>query len=147
MKRQKRLWTAAAACAVLGAACRAVPGVRFAGLLFWCLTALLIVFAMLEQYKEHAWAKWGKRVLLALVCLGLVAFGYLESLVIRGAHTDGRAEDAQCVVILGAGVNGTTPSLMARIVPYMALRLTMLMFRYARKKRPPPPTTPVFLFC
>ena len=67
MKRQKRLWTAAAACAVLGAACRAVPGVRFAGLLFWCLTALLIVFAMLEQYKEHAWAKWGKRVLLALV--------------------------------------------------------------------------------
>lgn len=112
MKRQKRLWTAAAACAVLGAACRAVPGVRFAGLLFWCLTALLIAFAMLEQYKEHAWAKWGKRVLLALVCLGLVAFGYLESLVIRGAHTDGRAEDAQCVVILGAGVNGTTPSLM-----------------------------------
>ena len=112
MKRQKRLWTAAAACAVLGAACRAVPGVRFAGLLFWCLTALLIVFAMLEQYKEHAWAKWGNRVLLALVCLGLVAFGYLESLVIRGAHTDGRAEDAQCVVILGAGVNGTTPSLM-----------------------------------
>ena len=112
MKRQKRLWTAAAACAVLGATCRAVPGVRFAGLLFWCLTALLIVFAMLEQYKEHAWAKWGKRVLLALVCLGLVAFGYLESLVIRGAHTDGRAEDAQCVVILGAGVNGTTPSLM-----------------------------------
>ena len=91
MKRQKRLWTAAAACAVLGATCRAVPGVRFAGLLFWCLTALLIVFAMLEQYKEHAWAKWGKRVLLALVCLGLVAFGYLESLVIRGAHTDGRA--------------------------------------------------------
>ena len=112
MKRQKRLWTAAAVCAVLGAACRAVPGVRFAGLLFWCLTALLIAFAMLEQYKEHAWAKWGKRVLLALVCLGLVAFGYLESLVIRGAHTDGRAEDAQCVVILGAGVNGTTPSLM-----------------------------------
>ena len=112
MKRQKRLWTAAAVCAVLGAMCRAVPGVRFAGLLFWCLTALLIAFAMLEQYKEHAWAKWGKRVLLALVCLGLVAFGYLESLVIRGAHTDGRAEDAQCVVILGAGVNGTTPSLM-----------------------------------
>ncbi len=44
MKRQKRLWTAAAVCAVLGAMCRAVPGVRFAGLLFWCLTALLIVF-------------------------------------------------------------------------------------------------------
>ena len=113
MKRQKRLWTAAAACAVLGATCRAVPGVRFAGLLFWCLTALLIVFAMLEQYKEHAWAKWGKRVLLALVCLGLVAFGYLESLVIRGAHTDGRAEDAQCVVILGERHDAVADALVA----------------------------------
>ena len=112
MKRQKRLWTAAAVCAVLGATCRAVPGVRFAGLLFWCLTALLIVFALLAQYSERAWAKWGQCVLLVLVCLGLVAFGYLESLVIRDAHTDGRAEDAQCVIILGAGVNGTTPSLM-----------------------------------
>ena len=34
MKKQKRLWTAAAVCAVLGATCRAVPGIRFAGLLF-----------------------------------------------------------------------------------------------------------------
>ena len=112
MKKQKRLWTAAAVCAVLGATCRAVPGIRFAGLLFWCVTALLIVFALLAQYSERAWAKWSRRVLLVLVCLGLAAFCYLESLVIRGAHTDARAEDAQCVIILGAGVNGTTPSLM-----------------------------------
>ena len=112
MKRQKRLWTAAAVCAVLGAVCRAVPGVRFAGLLFWCLAALWIVFAMLEQYKDRAWAKWGKRILLVLVCLGLAAFGYLESLIIRDAHTDPAAENARCVIILGAGVNGTEPSLM-----------------------------------
>ena len=112
MKRLKRLWTAAAACAVLGAVCRAVPGVRFAGLLFWCLTALLIVFALLEQYKDRAWAKWGKRILLALVCLGLAAFAWLESLIIRDAHTDPAAENARCVIILGAGVNGTEPSLM-----------------------------------
>jgi len=112
MKKQKRLWTAAAVCAVLGAMCRAVPGVRFAGLLFWCLTALLIVFALFAKYSERAWAKWGQRVLLVLVCCGFAAFVYLESLVIRDAHTDARAEDAQCVIILGAGVNGTTPSLM-----------------------------------
>ena len=98
MKRQKRLWTAAAACAVLGATCRAVPGVRFAGLLFWCLTALLIVFAMLEQYKEHAWAKWGKRVLLALVCLGLVAFGYLG----RGRERHDAVADALVAAAGGA---------------------------------------------
>ena len=68
------------------------------------MTVLLIVFAMLEQYKEHAWAKWGKRILLALVCVGLAAFVWLEALVIRDAHTDPEAENAQCVVILGAGV-------------------------------------------
>ena len=112
MKKQKRLWTAAAVCAVLGAACRAVPGVRFAGLLFWCLTALLIAFAALERLSGHAWAKWTRRALLVLVCAGLAVFVYLESLVVRGAHTDERAQDAQCVVILGAGVNGTEPSLM-----------------------------------
>ena len=112
MKRQKTLWTLAAVCAVLGTVCRGIPGVRFAGLLFWCMAALLIVFAMLEQYKAHAWAKWGKRILLALVCVGALAFAWLEALVIGGAHTDPEAENAQCVVILGAGVNGTEPSLM-----------------------------------
>ena len=99
MKKQKVLWTAAAVCAVLGAACRAVPGVRFAGLLFWCLTALLIVFAALEQMRDRAWARWAKRVLLALVCVGLIAFGYLEALVIRGAHTDAGAQDAGTVAV------------------------------------------------
>ena len=112
MKKQKRLWTAAAVCAVLGATCRAVPGIRFAGLLFWCVTALLIVFALLAQYSERAWAKWSRRVLLVLVCLGFAVFVYLEALIIRDAHTDPEAENAQCVIILGAGVNGTEPSLM-----------------------------------
>ena len=112
MKKQKRLWTMAAVCAVLGATCRAVPGIRFAGLLFWCVTALLIVFALLAQYSERAWAKWSRRILLALVCAGLAAFVWLEALIIRDAHTDPEAENAQCVIILGAGVNGTEPSLM-----------------------------------
>ena len=111
MKRQKTLWTLAAVCAVLGTVCRGIPGVRFAGLLFWCLAALLIVFAVLDRV-DRAWARWARRALLALVCAGAFAFAWLEALVIRDAHTDPEAENAQCVIILGAGVNGTEPSLM-----------------------------------
>lgn len=111
MKRQKRLWTAAAVCAVLGTACRGIPGVRFAGMLFWCLAALLIAFAALDR-ADKPWARWIKRALLALLCLGLFVFAWFEALIIRDAHTDPEAETAQCVVILGAGVNGTEPSLM-----------------------------------
>lgn len=112
MKRQKVLWTLAAVCAVLGTVCRGIPGVRFAGLLFWCMAALLIAFAALDRMRGRPWARWTLRALLALVCLGLFAFAWLEALVIGGAHTDPGAEDAQCVIILGAGVNGTEPSLM-----------------------------------
>lgn len=111
MKRQKILWTAAAVCAVLGTLCRGIPGVKFAGLLFWCVTLALVAFALLGCI-EKAWAKWARRVLLALLALGLAAFCVLEGLVISGAHTGEKAEEAQCVIILGAGVNGTEPSLM-----------------------------------
>lgn len=112
MKRQKRLWTLAAVCAVLGTVCRGIPGVRFAGLLFWCAALTVIVFAVLDRLRDRRWARWTMRALLALLCAGALAFAYLEALVVGGVHTDPAAEDAQCVVILGAGVNGTEPSLM-----------------------------------
>lgn len=111
MKLQKRLWTFAAVCAVLGTLCRGIPGVKFAGLLFWCAALVLVGFALLARI-EKPWAKWTRRVLASLLALGLVAFAVLEGMVISGARTDARAEDAGCVIILGAGVNGTEPSLM-----------------------------------
>ena len=110
-KRQKRLWTAAAVCAVLGTACLGIPGVRFSGLLFWCAAALLIVFAVLDR-MDKPWARRAQRALLALICIGALAFAWFEALVVSGAHTNPAAENAQCIVILGAGVNGTEPSLM-----------------------------------
>lgn len=111
MKLQKRLWTAAAVCAVLGTVCRGIPGIKFAGALFWCVTLVLVGFALLARV-ERPWAKWTRRVLLTLLALGLAVFCTLEGVVISGAHTDTRAEEVSCVIILGAGVNGTEPSLM-----------------------------------
>ena len=112
MKRQKTLWTLAAVCAVLGTVCRGVSGMRFSGLLLWCAALAAIVFAVLDRLRGRRWARRTMRALLALLCAGALAFAWLEALVVRGAHTDPAAEDAQCVVLLGAGVNGTEPSLM-----------------------------------
>lgn len=111
MKQQKILWTLAAVFAVLGTLCRSIPGVKFAGLLFWCAAITAIAFALLARVEKR-WARWLRRALCALLILGIAAFGFLESLVISGAHTDARAEEAECIIVLGAGVNGTEPSLM-----------------------------------
>ena len=113
MKKQKILWYAAAACAVLGMLCTRIPGLRFSALLLWCACAALIVYAALTLLAEkRPWAKWCKRALLALVCAGLVFFIGLEAAIVSGAKPDADDTPVSCVIVLGAGVNGTEPSLM-----------------------------------
>lgn len=115
MKRIKTLWTLSAVLALCGTLLRAVPtGVRFAGLLCWCAALVLIAFALLAQYHERRWARWARRVLIGLLCAGFALFVALEALVIRGAHASEPPQNVQCAIVLGAGVNGTTPSLMLR---------------------------------
>ena len=112
MKRQKLLWTLAALFAVFGTLLRAVPGVRFTGILCWCAAAVWIVFAVLSGAGERKWAKRCRRVLLVLLAAGFVFFAAMEALVLRDNRTDASDKDVTCVIILGAGVNGTEPSLM-----------------------------------
>ena len=112
MKRQKLLWALAAIFAVLGTLLRAVPGIRFTGLLCWCAAVVWIVFAVLSGAGEKKWAKRCKRILLVLLAAGFVLFAAMEVLVLRDNHTDAADKDVTCVIILGAGVNGTEPSLM-----------------------------------
>ncbi|MBR3561342.1 MAG: YdcF family protein [Oscillospiraceae bacterium] len=107
------LWHAAAACAVLGMLCARVPGMRFSVLLAWCACAALIVYAALCLLAPRAkWAKWAKRVLLALFAVGLVFFAGLEALILSASKPDADRSPVSCVIVLGAGVNGTEPSLM-----------------------------------
>lgn len=112
MKRQKLLWALAALFAVFGTLLRAVPGVRFSGLLCWCAAAVWIVFAVLDGAGEKKWAKLCKRILLVLLAAGFALFAAMETLVLRDNHTDAADQDVTCVIILGAGVNGMEPSLM-----------------------------------
>lgn len=88
--------------------------VRFTGFLFWCAAAVLVVFALLARWREkHPWALWCRRILLGLLAAGFLLFAVLEVRVLSWARTD-RETPVEAVVVLGAGVNGTEPSLSLR---------------------------------
>lgn len=110
---QKILWFAAAVLAVLAAVFRAVAPMRFSSVLCAAACLGLAVYALLRAHSsERAWARWCARLLLALFCLGFAFFLYLEARVVSGARGDADPpEEVSCVLILGAGVKGTQPSL------------------------------------
>lgn len=102
----------AALCGALGLLCRAVTGMRFSAALLLSLAAFFTLLALLRHLGEsRRWAKRWERVLEGVFCLGAAFFLVLEAVVIAGAHTDAEGHDVSCVIILGAGVNGTVPSL------------------------------------
>lgn len=110
---QRVLWTIAAVLAVLAAVLRPVSGMGFAAVLLWAACLGIAVYALLDAASaDRAWAIWCKRALLVFVCLGFAFFCYLEAQVIAGARGGRDTRDVSCVVILGAGVDGTQPSLM-----------------------------------
>ena len=79
----------------LGMALFFVPGVRFSGYFFLGVAALFLVWSALGYFGEkHRFFKVCKRVFLVGVCALAVLLSCLEA-----------------VIVLGAGVNGETPSL------------------------------------
>lgn len=113
MKRTEKLcWLLAALCLLLGTLMRFVyTAVRFTGFLLWCAAVTLALFALLTRWKERRrGALWARRVLLALLAAGFALFAALEVRVLSWARTDA-GTPASAIVVLGAGVNGTAPSL------------------------------------
>ena len=117
MKKRKVLqgilWCAAAVLAVLAAALRAVRGMRFSSALCAAACAGVAAYALLRALSaKRTWAKWCAQLLLLFFCVGFAFFLYLEARVVSGARGGaGRPEEVSCVLILGAGVDGTQPSL------------------------------------
>lgn len=97
---------------LLGAAMRFVyTAVRFTGFLFWCAAGALVLLALLGRWgRRWSWARWCRRVLLLLMLLGTLLFTGLEACIVSNARTVWPGEP-EAMVILGAGVNGTEPSL------------------------------------
>lgn len=108
---EKVCYILAAVCVLLGALMQFVfTSVRFTGFLFCCAAAALVIFALLTRWKEkHGWALWLRRVFLALLAAGFAFFAVLEVWVISCARTDDAS--AVALIVFGAGVNGTEPSL------------------------------------
>lgn len=113
MKRTEKICCILAVlCLLLGALMQFVfTAVRFTGFLFWCAAAVLALFALLTRWREkRRWALWARRGLLALLAAGFALFSVLECRVLSWARTDNETP-VSAVVVLGAGVNGRTPSL------------------------------------
>ena len=113
MKRtETACYILAGGCLLLGSLLRFVfTAMRFTGFLLWCAAAALVVFALLTRWKErHGWAIWLRRVFLALLAAGFLFFAVLEVRVISWARTDSDTP-VTAMIVLGAGVNGTEPSL------------------------------------
>lgn len=113
MNRQKLLWYGAAGLAGTGACCFAVSGMRFSGVLCWLSVFFLLLLAVLDRLSgEHRWARHGFRALLSLLAALAAVFLLFEAQVVSGSVPDDDSKEVSCVLVLGAGVNGTEPSLL-----------------------------------
>ena len=89
--------------------------VRFTGLLFCLAGCVAALWTVLDQWSgKSKWALMGRRILSVLLVLGVLLFAFLETEVIRRSKTDYDTPVAG-VIVLGAGVNGTVPSLSLRV--------------------------------
>lgn len=115
-KRERRLFAAALVFLALAVLLRFVPGLRFSALLCLCAAAVLFIFYLLEHFarRGHRAAAWCELALIAALLLGFSLFTVLETMVVRGSFADESDAPVSAVIVLGAGVNGETPSLTLR---------------------------------
>lgn len=95
--------------AVSAALCTAALVLRFAARGYaWWAYALLFVAALVVLHRFLPAALW--KAVVALVCLGLAYFCFVESFIIKNARTDSNPE-RDYLIVLGAAVYGDQPSL------------------------------------
>ena len=90
-----------------------IPGIRFSGYLALALTGVCVLAIILGRWAEKSKiGKWCKRIFLVTISAGLLLFFLVEGLLLSHGERDNSALPADAVIVLGAGVNGETPSLM-----------------------------------
>lgn len=113
MRRAEGLcYALAALCLALGLLLWLVyTPMRFTGQLFCCAAGVLAALGLLSRWSgTKPWARWCRRVLVCLLAAGFALFAAMEIRVLSWARTDTDTR-ASAIIVLGAGVNGTTPSL------------------------------------
>ena len=115
---KKRRWinrAAIVAFVLLGVVCLWLPGVRFSAYLCFGLAGVSLVWLLLGLWAERSRAgTWCSCLFRAGCCCVLVILCALETNIVMTARRDLTAIPADAVVVLGAGVNGTVPSLTLR---------------------------------
>lgn len=107
-----RFWAPAAALLALGLVFYfAVYGFRFAGVLLFLAAGVVLAFGVVDALRGRfpRFSRWATRLGLILVCFGLLLAAGTAGWVVSAGHGADDPE-AQWVVVLGAGVNGTVPS-------------------------------------
>ena len=116
-KREKIQGAAAALLALAGAVLLTVRpwGMRFSGFLLAGLGAVLVMALLLDRWATASKAgRLCRRIFQTALTLVLVPLLLIEIYVINVGRSDLSALPADAVVVLGAGVNGTQPSLSLR---------------------------------
>ena len=111
---KKRYWASALGLGIAGFGLLTVySAMRFSAVLLLAGAVALLLWGFLAGRRERT-AVILRRIFLGCLALGLAFFTVLEVQIIRYGRTDGETE-VSAVVILGAGVNGTVPSLSLQV--------------------------------
>ena len=90
-------------------------GMRFSGLLLMGLAVLLLAGMVLNRWANRSQiGKWLQRIFRGGCLAVLVVLAAFEAQILMAGTQDLSAIRADAVVVLGAGVNGTQPSLSLR---------------------------------
>lgn len=115
MTRREKALCVLIACLLLVAALSltVIPGIRFSGYLALALTGVCVLAIILGRWAEKSRiGKVCKRIFLVGLTAALFLFLTVEGLLLSHGERDNSALPVDAVIVLGAGVNGETPSLI-----------------------------------
>lgn len=115
MKKHIGSWIFFTALCLLGGLIMLLPGYRFSAWLTFGIAGVVLCYQLLRLLgKTHPkFSKFTRRLLTICICLALLAASVTGYFIIRAGG--GQAEqDCDYLIVLGAGVNGTVPSLTLR---------------------------------
>ena len=109
------LWLAVILLVLLTFGCFALPGYRFSGCVGLCIILVILCYRLLRTLsrKDPKTACILQRILTVALCLFLLAYAVTGVIVIQASYGNPQA-DCDYLIVLGAGVNGTVPSLSLR---------------------------------
>ena len=89
----------------------AVKGYSFSALICFCIAGVIVCYYLLNRLKKRKpkTAKVLKVILTSVLGVGILIYAVTGALILHAARGDGD-EKCEYIVVLGAGVRGTTPS-------------------------------------